>query len=79
MKQRLFASFSILLLQPQSVPAAETGQIDYWTLGIFLTANFLITAGLFGVGIVVIGLFYDHFKPWLKNRRALRDDRKWPN
>jgi hypothetical protein len=41
-----------------------------------MTANFLITLGLFAVGIVVVGLFYDHFRPWFKHHRNQRRDHK---
>lgn len=60
------------LLQPLPVLASGGNALDYWTLGLFMTVNFLITAGLFVIGVIVIGLFYDRFKPWLQNRSAQR-------
>jgi len=80
MKQSILSTLPSLFLLPVPALAATTGSLDFWTLGVFLTANFLITAGLFGLGIVLIGLFYDRFKPWLMNRRQRRaGQRKFPH
>jgi len=72
---RLFILLSLLLL-PFPALAASTGSVDYWTLSVFMTINFLLTAGLFGLGILLIGLFHDHLKPWLKDRRKQNRERK---
>jgi membrane protein DedA with SNARE-associated domain len=81
MKPYILSTLPSLLLLPVSALAATTGSLDFWTLGVFLTANFLITAGLFGLGILLIGLFYDRFKPWLLKRREQRRarQRKFPH
>lgn len=64
------------LLQPLPVLASGGERLDYWTLSLFMTVNFLLTAGLFGLGVIVIGLFYNRFKPWMQNRSLQRASRR---
>lgn len=76
MKQHRLSILPSLLLLPVPALAASTGSLDYWTLSVFMTVNFLLTAGLFALGILLIGLFHDHLKPWLKDRRKQRRERQ---
>jgi hypothetical protein len=65
-----------LVQHPAPNDSAGAEKLDFTVLAFFMTANFLITLGLFAVGIVVVGLFYDHFRPWFKHHRNQRRDHK---
>jgi hypothetical protein len=65
-----------LTLRPLPVQGAAADQLDFKALAFFMTANLLVTIGLFAVGIVIIGLFYERFRPWLLRNRKLRRERK---
>lgn len=76
MKRHHLSILPSLLLLPYPALAASTGSLDYWTLSVFVTANFFITAGLFGLGILFTGLFHNRLKPWMKELRTQRRERK---
>ena len=76
MKRYHLPILPVLLLLPYPALAASTGSLDYWTLSVFVTANFIITASLFGLGIVIAGLYHNRLKPWMKELRTQRRERK---
>jgi hypothetical protein len=65
-----------LALHPAPFAQGTLGNIDITVLAFFMTANFLVTLGLLGVGILVIGLLNDHIRPWFSHLRKLRNERK---
>lgn len=63
-----------MALQPGMALAIGLEDFDFSAMAFYMIINLVATAGMFAVGIILLGLAYDRFRPWIDVSEKQRPD-----
>lgn len=77
MKRFVLVSSTLgLALQPGMALAIGLEDFDFSGMAFYMIINLVATAGLFAVGVILLGLAYDRFRPWIDDNKEQLPDSK---